>query len=235
MIRIKWSYLLLVSLCFLIGVNQSYGQTNQKDALGNKQGYWKSYDEMGHLKYEGNFKDDIPFGEFKYYYPDGKIRAISIIFNEGKQSRTKLYHRNEKLMAEGNYMEQKKDSTWSYFSEYDGVLLSKENYKRGNKEGLWQKFYPNKTVAEESTFKNDVQVGVWIQYFTNGTKKIEGFFVEGKKDGRFTYYHLNGQIETVGMYVNSLKDGNWKYFSEEGKSIKEELYKNGKLESTHIF
>ncbi len=226
---------LLLMLCFLMGVNQSYGQSNQTDELGKKQGYWKSYDEMGNLKYEGSFKDDIPFGEFKYYYPDGKIRAISIIFNEGKQSRTKLYHRNNKLMAEGNYLNQKKDSTWNYFSEYDGILLSKENYKEGKKEGVWQKFYPNKIIAEKSTYKNDVQVGVWLQYFTDGTKKIEGFYIDGKKNGQFTYYHPNGQIETSGMYLNSLKDGNWKYFSVDGKPIKEEIYNHGKLESTHTF
>ncbi len=231
---LRSSFIIFLLLSCILSFGQ-YSQSNVTDDLGRKQGYWKSFDEMGHLKYEGRFKDDTPFGEFKYYYPNGKVKAISFIFKEGKQSRTKLFHRNEKLMAEGNYFDKKKDSTWSYYSEYDGVLLSTENYREGKKEGLWQKYYPNKTVAENITYKNDKEVGVWMQFYTDGTKKIEGFYVEGKKEGNFFFYHPNGEIETKGMYVNSLKDGTWNYFSDEGKPVKDEVYKNGKLESTHTY
>ncbi|MDR3048040.1 MAG: hypothetical protein LBU51_10635, partial [Bacteroidales bacterium] len=42
--------------------------SNVTDAQGRKQGYWKKYqDKM--LLYEGEFKNDVPMGIFKYYYP----------------------------------------------------------------------------------------------------------------------------------------------------------------------
>lgn len=61
------SKLLIQMIIFLISLS-SFGQTqlNQIDANGWKQGYWKMYDDMGFLKYEGSFKNDIACGLFKY-------------------------------------------------------------------------------------------------------------------------------------------------------------------------
>ena len=33
---------------------------NRVDSIGRKQGQWKKFDEEGHLKYDGSFKDNIP-------------------------------------------------------------------------------------------------------------------------------------------------------------------------------
>lgn len=224
------SLVFFVLFCFS-GMSQDQTRLNSKDNLGRKQGYWKSFDEMGYLKYEGTFKNDIPVDTFKYYYPDGKLRALSFFYNEGMQSHTKLYHRNEKIMAEGNYLNQKKDSIWRYYSEYDGVLLSEEIYVNNQKSGLWRQFFPNGKVAEEINYKNDVEDGEWKQFYTDGTKKLDGFYVQGLKEGLIQMFYPNGQVETTGTYLHSLKEGVWKYFSEEGKNIKDELYKNGKLVS----
>ncbi|MBU1011545.1 MAG: toxin-antitoxin system YwqK family antitoxin [Bacteroidetes bacterium] len=220
--------ILFVLFCFSV-MSQNQTQLNNKDDLGRKQGYWKSFDEMGYLKYEGTFKNDIPIDTFKYYYPDGKLRALSVFYNEGKKSYAKLFHRNEKLMAEGNYLNQKKDSVWRYYSEYDGVLLSEEIYINNQKNGLWRQFFPNGNVAEELNYKNDVEDGEWKQFYTDGTKKLEGFYVRGLKEGLIQMFYPNGQVETSGNYLNSLKEGIWKSFSEDGKVNKEEYYQNGKL------
>ena len=221
-------FIFFVLFC-LSGMSQNQTQINSKDDLGRKQGYWKSFDEMGYLKYEGNFKNDIPIDTFKYYYTDGKMRALSVFYDEGKQSHTKLFHRNEKLMAEGNYLNQKKDSIWKYYSEYDGVLLSEEIYKNNQKDGLWRQFFPNGNVAEEINYKNDLEEGEWKQYYTDGAKKLEGFYEHGLKEGLIQMFYPDGQVETAGTYLHSLKDGVWKSFSEDGKIIKEENYQSGKL------
>ena len=98
--------------------------------------------KWGYVSYEGNFVDGIPVGEFKYYYPNGKIKAVSMMSENGKFSRAKMYHRNGRLMAEGKFVEQKKDSIWNYYSEYDGILLSTEIYKDQLKSGVWKNFLP---------------------------------------------------------------------------------------------
>ena len=43
------------------------------DENGKKQGKWMKRKD-GVKFYAGQFKDDIPVGEFKYYYPNGKLK-----------------------------------------------------------------------------------------------------------------------------------------------------------------
>ena len=62
-------------------------KTNFTDSLGRKQGYWKKYSKDT-LKYEGQFKDDIPVGEFKYYFFDGKVKAHTTYSDNGKVAKT---------------------------------------------------------------------------------------------------------------------------------------------------
>jgi len=219
-------FLFMFSLSTMLAQESKHNQTDEK---GYKQGFWKKYDEMGYVRYEGYFKDNIPVGEFKYYYPDGNIRVISKMFNEGKGSRSKLFHRNGKLMAEGKYFEQKKDSVWNYYSEHDGVLLSTEIYVETLKQGVWKNFYPDGIVAEEFFYENDVRQGIWKQYFTDATIKLEGLYLNDHREGFFRIYHPNGQIEVSGVYHNDLKNGLWVEFDEQGKKLKEEEYKMGKL------
>ena len=62
---------LLLGFILICGVGFSQNKT---DAQGRKQGPWRKYqpgDKI--LIYTGQFKDDIPVGEFRYYYPSGKV------------------------------------------------------------------------------------------------------------------------------------------------------------------
>ena len=43
-------------------------------------------------------------------------------------------------------------------------------------------------------------------------------------------YHSNGKIQAVGLYQNELKEQLWKYYDNREKLIREENYRNGKLE-----
>src|ERR1041384_1315591 len=82
------------------------------DASGKKQGYWKKTDEKGRLIYEGEFKDDKPVGNFKYYYPNDSVKAI-MSFRPDGSSFAKMFHPNGKRMAQGKYSGKEiKDSVW---------------------------------------------------------------------------------------------------------------------------
>ena len=48
---------------------------NKTDVKGHKQGEWKKYHPNGMLRYVGNFKNDKPVGEFKYYYDTGNLQT----------------------------------------------------------------------------------------------------------------------------------------------------------------
>jgi antitoxin component YwqK of YwqJK toxin-antitoxin module len=218
----------ILSVFLLLSGSLLFAQTT--DASGKKQGYWKKKDEKtGKLIYEGEFKDDKPVGKFKYYYPNDSVRAIMYFKDGGKSAYTKLFHMGGKRMAEGRYINKEvKDSVWTYYDEA-GVLLSKEKYVSGKKEGPAYVYFPDGGISEERNYKNDLQDGPFKQYFDAKRIRAQGNYVKGNFEGRVVYYFPNGVEVAAGYYVNGEKNGPWIYRSENGKIKDKELYVNGKL------
>ena len=218
-------------LCFVPVnvISQNAGDSiNRTDANGMKQGFWKKYDETGMLKYEGNFIDNNPVGEFIYFYPDGVVKARSRFYERGDRSETTTFHHIGKKMTEGFYLGQVKDSLWKYYSS-DGILLKDEFYRYGKKEGKWITYYENGQISEEVEWKADSKNGIWKQYYPDGQLKLTGQHINGEKDGEFKYYNTSGKLDVYGSYHSSLREGEWFYLNEESKVIKKEIYKNGNL------
>jgi antitoxin component YwqK of YwqJK toxin-antitoxin module len=181
------------------------------------------------LKFEGEFVNGVPVGTFKYYFEDGKIKAVSQMYEQGRRSRTKVFHNNGRIMAEGNYLDRKKDSTWQYYSDYDGVLLSREHYENGVIDGIVINYYPTGAVAEELPYKAGLKHGEWKRYFTDGKLKLKATYIDDRLEGLMLVYHQKGFPEVSGMYKNNFKDGLWLYYNEEGIVIKKERYAKGNL------
>ena len=208
------------------------GLSQTVDAKGKKQGYWKKKDEKTNkLIYEGAFKDDKPVGVFKYYYPNDSIRAIMNFRSGGKIAYAKLFHLNGKRMAEGKYINKEiKDSTWVYYDE-SGLLLSKDKYVMGKKEGACYVYLPDGSLSEEKNFKQDLQEGPFRQYFDGKNLRAEGVYFKGQLEGKATYFFPNGVAVATGFYKSGNKNGPWIYRSEDGKIKEKELYHHGKLAS----
>src|SRR5688572_22691299 len=111
------------------------GDINKTDKAGKKQGVWKKKDAAGKMLYEGQFIDDKPSDTFTYYYPSGEVKAINHFSDKGRIARAQLFHLNGKKMAEGKYVVEKKDSVWKFYNE-EGVLIAEENYVFDKKDGL---------------------------------------------------------------------------------------------------
>ena len=215
----------------IIPMSQNADSINQTDAQGRKQGFWKKVDQTGIVKYEGYFKDDVPYGEFRYFYEDGKIKAISQIFDAGKSSYTKTVHPNGKLMSNGKYTDKAKDSLWKYYDEA-GSMLAEEFYLENKKEGEWKTFHKEGGISEILTYKNDVLNGKWIQFCTDGTLKLEANYADGAMEGMAVYYYNTGVIKAKGNFTKGLKNGRWEFFTREAQLEKTEIYSEGRLFST---
>lgn len=221
----KKAYILFI-FCFLF--NSLFSQTT--DAQGRKQGYWKKKDEKtDKLIYEGMFKDDKPQGIFKYYYPFDTVKAIIDFKQDGKFAYAKLFHPTGKIMAKGKYLgESIKDSVWLYYDDL-GVMMSKENFVNGKKEGKAFVYFPDGKIAEESAFKADVKTGPFKQYFDGTRIKHEATFVNGQMDGKCSYFFPNGTTAATGYYKNGLRNGPWIYRESDGKIKDKELWEFGQL------
>ena len=215
--------------CFAL---QAQDTINKTDPEGKKDGYWVKKDKDGKKIFEGRFSHGVPCGEFRYFYPGGELKAVSLLTDNGKRSKTVTYYKNGYKNAEGIFVDEKKDSTWKFYSEYDKVLLSEENYKNGKKEGVSKTFYPEGDIAEMTNWKDGVRTGAWEQYFKDGKLKLKCTYVDDQKDGPFRTYYTSGKIRVNGQYIKGITDGTWLYISEKGEVEKKEYYKKGLLIKT---
>jgi antitoxin component YwqK of YwqJK toxin-antitoxin module len=225
-------YFLIYFLASLISLGISAQVTksdtvNNVDAAGKKQGYWKKI-VNDTLKYEGHFKDDKPIGTFTYYFPSGKVKAVSKFSADSKFCSTIMYFESGKHEAEGFYTNAKKDSVWKYYSDND-TLISEEHYKNCVKNGKWKFYYKDGGINEEVTWVNGVREGPWKMYYSDGKVKSECKISKGKIEGLFKYYYTDGKVYMSGIYIGGLKDGVWMVFNEKGIGDKKETYKNGYL------
>ncbi|MFZ4520678.1 MAG: toxin-antitoxin system YwqK family antitoxin [Bacteroidales bacterium] len=202
---------------------------NLKDSKGHRQGYWRKLDSAGHVIYEGRFKDGIPTGEFRYFYPDGKLKTTSRMSNNGRRAATVSYFPNGKKLAEGNYLDEKRDSTWQFYSESNGTLVSVESYVAGLVNGLSKIYYPEGGLSELYYFKNGVKDGLWEQYYLDGKLKLRGAYKSGEKQGSFKTYYNSGHVMMDGQYNHGHQDGTWLYYDDKGGVSKKEIYEMGKL------
>jgi antitoxin component YwqK of YwqJK toxin-antitoxin module len=202
---------------------------NITDANGKKQGEWIKL-KHGRKVYEGQFKDGIPFGEFHYFYPSGKLKIRNFFSQQGRQNRVKIYFEStdEKLKAEGNYWDKKKDSTWNYFNK-SGYLVAVENYQNGLKQGDFRVFNYLGQLNLEQFYENDSLHGLSTEYFETGKLFRQINYRNGKRYGFFKLYYPNGGLVLLGNYENDLRDSIWTTYNEDGSILYLDYYVKGLL------
>ena len=225
-------FLILISL-FLPMMLFAQDRINVKDKNGKKQGVWKKY-ENGQLLYEGQFKDDVPYGTFKYYHANGKLKSVTEFQQGVHKVRTVIYHENGHKASEGAYIDQQKDGEWRYYSDRD-TLIQLEHYALGKKNGLWQTYSPTGILLEECNYLNDKKDGVSKSYYLNGVVSNEATYVAGETNGKSTAYYPNGKVSATGNYHNGLRDGEWNSYDVNGKIRSTMVYKDKFLRNTYIY
>ncbi|MBR4136324.1 MAG: toxin-antitoxin system YwqK family antitoxin [Bacteroidales bacterium] len=207
---------------------------NRKDAMGRKQGEWKKY-ENGKLAYVGQFRNDVPYGVFKYYHPNGKLKSESEFVEGVHKVKTVMYHPNGQKASEGMFVDQLKDGRWLYYSQ-QGVLIAEENYKRGLKSGDW-KVYSAQTgiLLEEKQYLDNHLNGVHKTYYEDGKVSLEEQYLEGHQNGRCTAYYPSQKISSTGELLKGHRIGDWDYYDSNGKIRTTIHYEGDKEPKTYIY
>ena len=105
---------------------------------------------------------------------------------------TVSYHKNGQLKSKENYKDGKVDGLWEYYYE-NGQLKSKENYK-DDELTLSQSFTSKGIPLKDFTYNNGLKTGVEEIYHENGQLGIKENYKDGKEDGLWEYYYENGQL-----------------------------------------
>lgn len=227
----KYSLTALVAFCVFF----TFGQINQVDAKGKKQGEWgKLYEGTKVFQYKGQFKNDKPVGKFTYFYPSSKVKAVIKHEENTNRSEAFYYHENGALMSYGIFRNQLKDSVWLNFGPSQKISNT-ETYKNGKLEGKKVIYYIPELQADKSQipsvvsyYKNDSLHGEYTEYFDEKNIKVKGAYYMNKKDGLWTHYHASRKPMMIIRYKKGVMHG-WAYgYDEAGKEIGKKYYYNGR-------
>jgi antitoxin component YwqK of YwqJK toxin-antitoxin module len=210
-----------------------FAQTNTIDKKGWKQGAWaKYYPDNKTAIYTGQFKDNKPFGEFRYYFSSGKLKAIIQHQDKNTLSYARFYFENEQLMSEGRYKEMKRDSLWTNHNS-QGFIISREMYTLDKLSGLRVTYYlegqgeDKEKVLTIENYKDSLLNGSFEAYFMKGNCKEKGGYLKGKKEGEWLTFHTNNVVISRCNYRNGLVHG-WTYgYDIKGKLLGKSLYNKG--------
>jgi antitoxin component YwqK of YwqJK toxin-antitoxin module len=216
----------LFFLMILSGSTGLQGQ-NRLDEQGRKTGHWKVEHPNGKTEYEGEFLEGRPVGEMLRYHENGSLRARMIFDPDGRRSYVYLFYSNGKAAAEGPYVDQLKDSVWTYYSEFDGSVRVRESYSMGKLHGTSRSYYPDGNISEEVEWKENVKHGAWKQYYNDGTIRLSGQYEQGLLQGNYEVFYSNGKIEIRGNYLDNDSHGIWRFFDEDGKEVYAMEYVHG--------
>ena len=217
----------IISFC-LLALTINAQQVNQTDKNGLKQGRWEKTYTNGAIRYQGQFRNDKPYGEFKYFYPDGKLKSIVRYRKKGEDAYVKSFQFNGKPLAKGKFVHQKKDSLWRYYSDLDGKLVATENYKNGIKDGQSISYYPeNGKPVEIITYKKGLKWGPWKKFFPDGKLSQEGFYDKDTLNGSYHVFFVGGKLQMQGAYEKGLQNGLWIFYDSTGKVIRKKVFHLG--------
>jgi antitoxin component YwqK of YwqJK toxin-antitoxin module len=221
------TFLLVLSLLSVAGQNGE--NINKTDKQGLKQGYWEKHYPNGKPAYQGHFKDGKPVGQMIRYYESGAKKAEMDFKNDGNTSYVTFFHENGNIAAIGKYINNEKDSVWSYYSYYEKNLQTRENYKNGKKHGKTLVYYESGQVYDETQWENGKLQGEWSQYFQNGNLKMRAYYENDMLHGSFNVYFDNNEPEIVGLYENNLRHGKWIFYNQEGEQLLQLDYEKGQV------
>ncbi|MCB0395539.1 MAG: toxin-antitoxin system YwqK family antitoxin [Flavobacteriales bacterium] len=204
---------------------------NRKDKNLRKQGRWKDFYENGQMKWEGDYKDDLRHGIFKYYSPEGNLLDIKK-YENGVELKDvdelvvmkvkEEYDDSARVRSRGTYNKDGKPE--GIFKEYgpDGSIVSTTVYSQGT------------VIGQGLMDGGGIKQGPWEENWPNGNIRARGTYKNGKKVGKWQYYHDNGQLEQTGEYVDGKPHKEWKWYYRDGKPLRIEQFRLGKEDGEFV-
>jgi antitoxin component YwqK of YwqJK toxin-antitoxin module len=213
---------------FLVFIQNSFAQSiNQVDEKGLKHGIWKGvYKESKRPRYEGTFEHGKETGLFKFF-DDTKANTVIATrdFNPKDNSCYSIfYNQKGSKVSEGLLINKGREGEWKYYHFESDVIMTLENYKNDQLNGVKKVFYKSGDLAEETNFKKGLKDGVYKKIAENGVILEEINYRNDIFEGLSIFKNAKGELVSKGIYVNGKKEGNWQ-FLKKGKLFTENMSK----------
>ena len=256
--------IIVLLLLFGCGKKEKEVVLIERDGVTYEQGAQKPYSgkmsskyNNGNMKTEGDYKDGLPVGTWKFWDRDGTeyTGAVSkYVFHEIQSGETlksiannfevdvdQLYELNEDIdndtgdkIKAGQVIGVKTadDADGQFLFWYDKQRIKIKSHKvfiNGKRNGKWTFWNENGNIVRTGSYAVGKRDGSYAYYFNDGSKKEEGAWKNDQRDGLWVKYSNNGNTQKEGTYSNGKKDGVWTTLNDKGLMASKYLYENNKV------
>lgn len=96
----------------------------------------------------------------------------------------------------------------------------------GQRQGKWQKSYPNGKLMYEGYFKDGEPAGEWTRYYEGGQVKAKIQYDQNSDTASVVLFDPHGKKMAEGAYVDEKRAGKWQFYSDNRK-VSEETFNEG--------
>lgn len=171
-------------------------------------------------------------------FPDGKPRFECEARRAGdgslvRHGKSKSWHANGKLAAEGSFVDGKETGAWTFHFE-SGKRQSTGSFENGEREGLWKFWRDGGAVELEGKYEAGLRSGEWKR-FDEAHKLIEtvecrplrvedparhwtwsGSLENDRAGGEWEARRSDGSLALRGQFVDGAPHGEWLHFLADG-------------------
>lgn len=168
---------------------------------------------------------------------NGIMIENSFFYPNGKKSREITWYKNGIIRYVHNYnINGNLNNVDAHYSE-KGILVIKESYLNGKKDGEWKRWYDNGELKEVKYYRNNIEDSLYVSFYPNGNKKEEGYYnylpsdtaLVSKIDSILFEDAETMEIQVILNEYIKPKDGIWKYYKDDGKLFIIKTFENGEL------
>jgi len=109
------------------------------------------------------------------------------------------------------------------------VFLKGQRNSKGQREGIWEEFYPNGNIHWRTPYKGGKMDGIEEGFYENGNIKARIPYKGGKEDGIEELFYENGNIYRKTPFKDDRKDGTQNFYDERGNITETRHWKDGEI------
>jgi antitoxin component YwqK of YwqJK toxin-antitoxin module len=181
---------------------------------GKPEGHWRTYSEDGVLRSEGDRRDLLLEGVWKFYDPQGRLASSITYMDDKKNGPSFRYDSVGVVMSEELYVDDLREGVAKYY-HHNGELHKEIPFQSGKEEGRGTEFAPDGRIVALLQYgagllrkREDInqldelglRQGPWKEFHTNGKVKWEGVYVDDQRQGLFKEYDAQGGLKDLVKY-----------------------------------
>ena len=185
-----------------------------------------TYYASGKVESELSYQGDKLDGPALWYFESGEKKQKATYKNDLLEGMLTRWYVNGDKELEELYQNGKRNGLSKLWDE-DRHLIEQKTYRNDTLHGSYKKWFSDGILQVEGNYKQGMYDGIWKYFSEEGIKVGEGNFIDGA--GILTGYSLLGKKTREVGYVKNERNGIEKWFDAKGNTVKEVLYKNGRI------